>query len=114
RKHGRPHGPEIDVAGVQRLPVLGREEAQLLQIRRELDHAVAVVERRAREAVAGRYVEVARVVDRWTGRRPDAAGVRRGHLVREQRTASVDGDPDDPAVILAAITVESAERRVDR
>src|SRR6266545_7307551 len=56
-KHGRTNRAEVDVTRVELRPVLRREEVETLQLRRELDDAVAEVENSVREAVARRDVQ---------------------------------------------------------
>src|SRR6266508_5275524 len=56
RKNSWTYRTEVDVTCVELRPVLGREEIESLQLRRELDDAVAEIEYPVREAVARRDI----------------------------------------------------------
>src|SRR5581483_7703868 len=70
---GWADGAHVGVSRAERGPIRRRPVILLLEVRREADDGVAVVELAARLGVANSHQQVAVGVERWPRRRPDGA-----------------------------------------
>ena len=108
----RTVGSEVAVRTVVGGPVGRREVVLLDKGRREADHRITVVVTRRRRTVAGCDEEVARGVDGGSAYGPHPA-LTTWRLVPDEAARAVEVRPDDPAVIVTAVSVQAAVVHVD-